>query len=126
MLILSDIFETFRDTCLTNYGLDPCQFYTGPGLAWSAALKMTNVKLELLTDPDMLLMIERGIRGGICQTIHRYAAANNHYMGDQYNPDEEMSYIQYLDANNLYGWAMCQPLPIDNFNGLKCDEISAF
>ena len=113
------MFETFRDTCLKNYNLDPCQFYTAPGLSWSAALKMTDVKLELLTDPDMLLMFEKGIRGGICQAIHRYAKANNPYMEDQFDPTKETSYIQYLDANNLYGWAMSQPLPIDDFQWVK-------
>ena len=86
-----------------------------PGLAWKACLKKTRVKLEFLTDPDMLLMFERGIRGGITQAVHRYASANNKYMGDVYNPNKESSYIQYLDANNLYGWAMSQPLPTSKF-----------
>ena len=82
-----------------------------PGLAWKACLKKTGVRLELLTDPDMLLMFERGIRGGITQVVHRYASANSKYIGDLYDPNRESSYIQYLAANNLYGWVMSQPLP---------------
>ena len=103
VLLLADVFENFRDTCLDIYKLDPAHFITAPGLAWYAALKYTKVWLELLTDIDMLLMFENGIRGGITQAIHRYAAANNKYMGDAYNPNKSDSYLMYLDANNLYG-----------------------
>ena len=109
------MFEAFRDTCLEHYKLDPAHFYTSPGLAWKACLKKTGVKLELLTDPDILLMFECRIRGGITQVVHRYVVANNSYMGDRYNPREESSYLQYLDANNLYGWAMSQLLPAGGF-----------
>ena len=101
--LLADIFENFRNTCLKVYELDPAHFLSLPGLAWQACLKKTNVKLELLTDYDMLLMVEEGIRGGICHSIHRYAKASNKYM-ENYNKNEECSYIQYLDANNLYSW----------------------
>ena len=123
-LLLVDIFETFRDTCLSHYSLDPAQFYTGPALAWGAALKITEVKLELLTDPDMLLMFEKGIRGGICQSVHRHARANNPYMVGEYNSSEETSYIQYLDANNLYGWAMSQKLPTGRFSWMRDDFVN--
>ena len=114
-LLLADVFENFRKACIKTYELDPAHFISLPGLAWQACLKKTGVKLELLTDYDMLLMIEEGIRGGICHAVHRYAKANNRYMKD-YDESKESSYIQYLDANNLYGAAMSEKLPI---NGLK-------
>ena len=104
-LLLADVFENFRQACLKNYGLDPAHFISLPGLAWQACLKKTNVELELLTDYDMLLMIEEGIRGGICNAVHRYAKANNYYIKD-YDGNKESSFIQYLDSNNLYGAAM--------------------
>ena len=79
-LLLADVFENFRNKCIEIYELDPAHFLSAPGLAWQACLKKTEVKLELLTDIDMLLMVEKGIRGGICHAIHRYAKANNKYM----------------------------------------------
>ena len=106
VVLLANVFEAFRDTFLKHYRLDPAHFYTAPGLAWKACSRKIGVRLDLLTDPDMLLMFERGIRGGITQAVHRYASANNKYMGDLYDPNKESSYLQYLDANNLYGWAM--------------------
>ena len=115
VVLLANVFEAFRDTCLKHYRLDPVHFYTAPGLAWKACLRKTGVRLELLIDPDMLLMFERGIRGGITQAVHRYASANNKYMGDLYDPNKESRYLQYLDANNLCGWAMSQPLPTSKF-----------
>ena len=96
---------------------DPAHFLSLPGLAWQACLKK-NVKLELLTDYDMLLMVEEGIRGGICYSIHRYAKANNKYMNNN-DKNKESSYIQYLDGNNLYGWAMSQKLPANGFKWVK-------
>ena len=86
MILLTNVFETFRSTCLWHYGLHLAHFYSAPGLAWQACLKKTGIQLELLTDPDMLLMFERRIRGGITQAVHRHAAANNKYMGDKFNP----------------------------------------
>ena len=115
MVLLANVYEAFRDTCLRHNKLDPAHFYTSPGLSWHACLKCTGIKLELLTDPDMLLMFERGIRGGITQVVHQCASANNNYMGDKFNPNEDTTYLQYLDANNLYGWAMSQPLPTGGF-----------
>ena len=100
-LLLADVFENFRDMYLKEYELDPAHFLSLPGSAWQACFKKTNVELELLTDYDMLLMVEEGIRGGICHSRHRYAKANNKYKKN-YNNNEESSYIQYLDANNLY------------------------
>ena len=124
--LLANVYKAFRDTCLKHYKLDPAHFYTSPGLAWKACLKHTGIKLELLTDPDMLLMFERGIRGGITQAVHKYALANNKYMGDRFDPKSESSYLQYLDANNLYGWAMSQPLPTGGFKWVDVNpnEIS--
>ena len=117
-LLLADIFEKFRNICMEVYELDPAHFLSAPGLAWQACLKKTEVELELITDVDMLLMIEKGIRGGICHAIHWYAKAHNNYMKD-YNKDEEESFLEYLDANNLYGWAMSKPLPVDSFKWIE-------
>ena len=117
-LLLADVFENFRNACLKVYELDPAHFLSLAGLAWQVCLKKTSIKLELLTDYDMLLMVEEGIRGGICHSIHRHAKANNKYM-ENYDKNEESSYIQYLDANNLYGWAVSQKLPVNNFKWVK-------
>ena len=103
VILLANVFEEFRKFCLKNYGLDPAHFYTAPGLAWKACLKKTRIRLELLLDPDMLLMFERGIRGGITQSVNRWAKANNPYMGKEFDPNEKTKYLQCLDANNLYG-----------------------
>ena len=100
-MLLANVFENCRNACMKNYELDPAHFVSLPGLAWQACLKKINVELELITDYDMLLMIEDGIRGGICHATQRYAKANNKYMTD-YNKNKESSYIQYLDANNVW------------------------
>ena len=100
-LLLADIFKKFRNMCIEIYELDPAHVLSASGLAWQACLKITGVQLELLINVDMLLMIEKGIRGGICHAIHRYSKANNKYIKD-YNKDEEESFLQYNDANNLY------------------------
>ena len=123
---LANVFESFRKVCLDNYGLDPAHFYMAPGLVWKACLKKTKIRLELLLDPDMLLMFEQEIRGGITQSVHRWAKANNPYMGSEYAPREPTIYQQFLDANILYGWAMSQPLPTRGFHwvDVKPDEIS--
>ena len=114
ILLLADVFENFRETCLINYKLETCHYVTSPGLAWDAMLKKTKLSLELLTDIDMQLFIEKGMRGGISYIAHRHAKANNKYMKN-YNEGEESSYIMYLDPNNLYGWAMSKLLPYGNF-----------
>ena len=113
-LLLGDVFENFRNMCIKIYDLDPSYFYSAPGLAWKACLKKTGVKLELLTGNDMLLMVEKGIRGGMCQATHKYAKASNKYMNN-YDPNQETSYLQYSDTNNLYGWSMSKKLPVNVF-----------
>ena len=123
VLLLADIFENFRGTCLKNYSLDPCHYLTAPGLSWDACLRKSGITLELLSDPDMHLMIEKGIRGGISTITHRHAKANNKYLHD-YDPAKESSYIVYLDANNLYGWAMSQYLPTGEFRWLAKEEAA--
>ena len=117
-LLLADVFENFRNTRLKMHELEPAHFLSLPGLAWQACLTKTSIKLELLNDYDMLLMVEEGIRDGICYSIHRYTKANNKYMKN-YDENKESSYVQYLDTNNLYGWAMSQKLPVNNFNWVK-------
>ena len=122
VILLANVFEAFRKVCLKNYGSDPAHFYTAPGLAWKACLKKTRIRLELLPDPDMLLMFERGIRGGITQSVNRWAKANNPYMGSEFVPDKPTRYLQYLDANNLYGWAMSRPLPTGGFKWVSIKQ----
>jgi len=113
--LLSDVFESFRKTCFKNYGLDPAHYYTAPGLSWDAAFKHTKAKIECFTDYEMVLFIEKGMRGGISQISHRYAKANNKYMGKDYDKSKKSSYIMYWDMNNLYGKAMIKFLPTGNY-----------
>ena len=121
-LALADVFDNFRNLCLNAYGLDAAHFYTAPGLAWQAALRCTGVQLELLTDIDQHLFIENGLRGGISMISRRHTQANNPYISG-YDPSKDKTYIMYLDANNLYGWAMSQPLPTHGFDWLNETEI---
>ena len=123
-LLLTDVFRNFRDKCIKIYGLNPAHCLSVSGLAWQACLKKTGIKLELLTDYDMLLlMVEEGIRGGICQAIYRHAKANNKYINN-YDKKIIASYLMYLDANNLYGWAMIQKLSVNGFKWVE--ELSKF
>ena len=122
ILLLADVFENFRKTCLQYYKLDPCHYFTSPGLSWDAMLKMTNIKLELITDIDMFQFIEKGMRGGTSYIANRHGEANNKYM-KTYNEKLPSKYIMYLDANNLYGWAMSQYLPTGNFKWLSQKQI---
>ena len=130
VVLLTNVYEAFRETCLEHYKLDPAHFYTSPGLALKVCLKHTGIRLELLTVPNMLLMFEHGIRGRITQVVRKYAAANSPYMGDKFDPKEDATYLQYLNTNNLYGWAMSQPLPTGGFrwvdvNPNEISELSA-
>ena len=124
VLLLADVFESFRNICIKNNKLDPAHYYTVPGLAWDACLKMTGVKLELLSDIDMLLIVEKGIRGGVSMISNRYGKANNKYMGDKFNPSEPSKYLTYLDANNLYGAAMSMKLPTHGFKWINKYELN--
>ena len=121
--LLADVFENFRNKCIEIYELDPAHFLSALGLAWQACLKKTEVELELLTGIDLLLMVERGIRDGMCHGIHRYAKANNKYMTN-YERNIESSYLMYLDANNLYGCRMLQKLSVNGFKWIK--KLSKF
>ena len=123
ILLLADVFENFRKTCLQYYKLDPCHYFTSPGLSWDAMLKMTNIQLELMTDIDMFQFIEKGMRGGISYIANRYGKANNKYMRE-YDEKAPSKYIMYLDANNLYGWAMSQYLPTGSFKWLTEKQIN--
>ena len=112
--LLADVFKNFRDKCFKINKLDPAYYLSAPGLSWHSCLKMTGVKLELLTDTEMLLLFEKGIRRGMCNSIHNYAQANNKYMKN-YDSSKPSTYLMYVDANNLYGYANSKRLPIDNF-----------
>jgi hypothetical protein len=122
VLQLAAIFESFRDVCIKNYKLDPLWYYTTPGLAWDACLKLTGIKLELPKEINMVLLIKSGTRGGISSIMHRYAKASNKYMSD-YDAKVQSTFIKYLNANNLYGWAMCLPLPTGNFIWMTEHEL---
>jgi hypothetical protein len=125
VLLLADVFENFRETGMSYYGLDPAHYLTLPSYSFDACLKYTDVELQLLTDPEMHLFIENSIRGGISVVSHRYARANNPYLkSEDYDSSQPHSYIMYLDANNLYGWGMSQKLPVKDFRFLSDEEIS--
>ena len=112
--LLADVFEHFRGTTINIDKLDPAYYLSAPALSWHSCMKKTGVKLELLTDENMLLLFEKGIRGGMCNVIHKYARANNKYM-KEYDITKESIFLAYLDESNLYGWAMSKKLPVDNF-----------
>ena len=123
VLLLADVFENFRDLCLKIYGLDPVYYFTAPGLAWDACLKVTGIQLELLSENNMLLLFEEGIRGGISIISNRYGKANNKYLRKGYNKNIPSKYLMYVDADNLYGGAMSEKLPTHGFKWLTGGEM---
>ena len=118
VLLLTDVFEKFIATCLRFYGLDPCHYFSSPGLSWDAVLKMPGIKLKKISDIGKYLFIEKVLRGGISYIAKRYAKANDKYMND-YDPKKPSTFISYLDMNNLYSWAMSEYLPYEGFKWLK-------
>ena len=125
LLLLADVFEKFIDTCLKYYELDPCHYFSSPGLSWEAMLKMTDVKLEKISDIDKHYFIEKGSRGGISYIAKRYAKENNKYMSN-YDSNKPSTFITYLDKNNLHGWTMSEYLPHEKFGWLEnIDQFDA-
>jgi hypothetical protein len=118
VLLLADVFENFRRTCLENYKLDPAHYVSAPGLSWDAFLKKSGENIELVSDMDMFQFFEKGMRGGTSYIAHRHSTANDKYM-ETYNEEDESKFLMYLDANNLYGWAMSQPLPNGEFEWVE-------
>ena len=116
------MFENFRSLCLKEYQLDPAYFVSTPSLATEAMLKITKAKIELFTNINMVLMTEKGIRGGLTQVIKKHSIANNKYL-PCYDSTEKSVYLQYLDANNLYACVMCKKLPL---NGYKLGNVEEF
>ena len=117
-LLLADVFSKFRNMCLEIYELHPARFFSAPELAWETALKQTKIKLDLLSYINMLLIVEKGIRGGICHSIHQYVKVNNKYMKN-YDKNKESPCLKYWDVNNLYGWVMSQKLPVNGFKWVE-------
>lgn len=120
--LLTDIFENFRAVCKKNYHLDPAFYLTAPSLSFDAMLLKTGVELELLSDLEIIRLVQKGVRGGICLCSTRLARANNSYM-DDYDETKSDSFLLYIDCNNLYGYSMCQSLPISDFRFLQQYEI---
>ena len=118
--LLADVFESYRETCLQSYELDPAHYYTAPGMSWDAFLKRSNIEIDLFSEQPMFDFVERGLRGGLSMACHQQARANNPYLAN-YDPNKETNYIMYFDMNNLYGSVMVESLPLSDF---KYEDLS--
>ena len=129
VLLLADIFESFRETCFDIYSIDPAHCYSAPSLSYNAMLKTIDKPIPLISDYSMHLMVESGIRGGFCNVTKRYVRANNRYMGDGFNKEnaseEGETYLTYFDANNLYGYCLAENLPYGDFEWVDCQEFQS-
>ncbi|RZF45535.1 hypothetical protein LSTR_LSTR005737 [Laodelphax striatellus] len=125
VLILSDIFQTFRKSCMKTYGLDCCHYITIASYTFDAMLFYTKVELELISDYGMFIFIEQGLRGGITTSVHRHSIANNQYIPETFDPEKERTFLNLIDANNLYGWALSKPLPLSDFVWMSQEDIAS-
>jgi hypothetical protein len=125
VLLLADVFELHRAISHKSYGLDPAQFLTLPSLSWSAALKQKKDGVSLLLDKETYKLIQDSLRGGFSTSVHRQVGGNNPYMKN-FDPSKPVTYCVYIDANNLYGWAMCQKLPSSNFRWEDEDTVKEY
>ena len=118
IFLLVDVFKKFRSGSLKNYGLCPSYYFTAPALSWDVMLNITKVELEHISDADMYLLFQKGIRGGVCYISKRYGKARNKYL-KSYDPKQESKHFINLDANNLYGYAMSKFLPTGGFKWIS-------
>ena len=119
VLLLADVFENFRNSSIKNFGLYPSHYLSAPALSRDVMLNMTKVKLEIISDPD--IFFEKGMRGGVSYISNSYSKANNKYL-KSYDPKQESKHI-YLDANNLYAYAISKCLPITRFKWIDPKEL---
>ncbi|KFM58434.1 hypothetical protein X975_13863, partial [Stegodyphus mimosarum] len=126
VVLLAEVFLSFRRTALKYYELDPVHFVTAADSTWNAGLKLTKIELQLLNNVNDYIWFENQMRGGICLLGTRHKVANNPYIRDSFNPQKPTNYIVALDANNLYGYVMSQFLPTGSFSWLSKTEIEKF
>ena len=126
VLLLANIFENFRDTCMNAYKLDPAHYMSAPGLTWDAMLLFTGNQFKLIQDEEQIEFVQRAIRGGISQCNIHYLKTNHPSLAPElYDPDQPLSELKYLDANNLYGWAMSQPMPTGGLRWIEDVDLNS-